>query len=169
MKRILIGALGAMVAATSVHAQTVVLARHAEKADQGEDPALSETGQARAQALAAALADAGVNRILVTPLQRTGQTAGPTAAAAGIEPEAISLDGGVPAHAARVAEAVRRSGPHEVILVVGHSNTVADIAHALGDDDAPPLADCEYDRLLVIQLGDEPTVVRSRYGEPSNC
>jgi broad specificity phosphatase PhoE len=145
----------------------VVLVRHAEKVDQSADPALSEAGRARAQALAAVLADSGVTRVLVTPLIRTGQTAAPTATAAGIEPVAIPLDGGVAVHAARVAAAVRESDPSDVVLVVGHSNTVPDIARALGDVGATALADCDYDRLLVVRLGETPSVMRSRYGAPS--
>lgn len=149
-------------------AQTVILVRHAEKVDASADPDLSEAGYVRAEALAAVLADAGVTQAWSTPLARTRLTATPTAAAAGIEVGTLSLEGGGAAHVARVVEMLRAAGPDEVILVSGHSNTVPDIARALGVADEPPMSDCEYDRLLVIDLdGGGARVVRGRYGAPS--
>lgn len=146
-------------------AQTVVIVRHAEKADDSRDPDLSEAGRARAAALAEALKGARLTLALATPLKRTVQTGFPAAQAAGLVPTTVPLDGGVVAHAARVAEAVRAAGPDATVLVVGHSNTVPDIARALGDPAPEALTDCDYDRLTVIQLGgSEPKAVHARYG-----
>ena len=58
MKRLLLAAALSLLTAASAMAQTVYLVRHAEKADASADPVLSEAGQARAAALAAALAEA---------------------------------------------------------------------------------------------------------------
>lgn len=145
-------------------AQTVILVRHGEKADDSADPDLSEAGRARAQALAAALAEAGVTHVFTTPLKRTRQTAGPTAEAAGVEVVEVSTAGGA-AHIARVAEAVRAAPADAVVLVAGHSNTVPAIARALGDPSPEILTDCDYDRLTVLTLdGEAARVVRGRYG-----
>lgn len=169
MKRHLAGLLtaAALFCGGSAYAQTVILVRHAEKVDASADPALSEAGGLRALALSQVLADAGVTRVLTTPLIRTRETGRPTAQAAGLGLTEISLDGGVAAHAARVAQAVRAASSQDVILVVGHSNTVPAIAAALGDPSPEALGDCDYDRLLVLTLTAGSTqVIQGRYGEP---
>lgn len=156
-------------AASAAQAQTVVLVRHAEKAGEAGDPDLSPAGQARAQALAQALAEARVTSVISTPFKRTRQTAAPAAEAAGVPVVAIDTQGGVAAHAARVAAEVRKAPPTAAVLVVGHSNTVPEIARALGDPAPPALTDCDYDGMTVIQLapGQPPKVVRGRYGAPT--
>lgn len=165
MKRLLLAAaMTALLAAPAV-AQTVIVVRHAEKAEQSADPVLSDLGEARAAALAETLAGAGVTHVFVTPLQRTGLTAGPSAEAAGSAPIAVSLDGGAAAHVARLVGQVRQLSSEAVVLVVGHSNTVPDIARALGASEAATMEDCEYDRLTVLTL--TPTgahAVTGRYG-----
>ena len=59
-------------------ARLVFLVRHTEREWEGEDPRLTREGEARAQALAAALRDAGITAIITTQWQRArhGQTAG---------------------------------------------------------------------------------------------
>ena len=171
MKRLMLAAALSLLAAGSAIAQTVVLVRHAEKADASADPVLSEAGQARAGALAVALSDADLSHVFTSPLQRTRLTARPAAEAHAINPEAISLEGGTEAHVRRVAERIRGLPAHAVVLVVGHSNTVPLIAVALGETGPSEMADCEYDRLTVITVeddGDSPAII-GRYGEPANC
>ncbi|MDP1911832.1 histidine phosphatase family protein [Brevundimonas sp.] len=156
-------------------AQTVVLVRHAEKADASADPALSEAGQARAEALAALLADRPPTMIMRTPPQRTGLTAQPLlyVRANGRRPDLVitPFEGRtVPEHVQMIAGLVREQSPDAIILIVGHSNTVPLIARALGYRDAADMPDCEYDRMTVLVLnGDHTTAVIDRYGEPANC
>lgn len=168
MRHLLIPLL-ALAVAGAAHAQTVVLARHGEKAE-GQDPELTSAGQARAQALAEAVKGARLTRVLATPPKRTQLTAGPAAAAAGLKVEPVSLDGGGAAHVARVAAEVRKAKPGETVLVVGHSNTVPEIARALGDANPVALTDCDYDSLTIIDLGSSPpAVVHARYGAPTKA
>ena len=168
MKRLLLAAAMTTILAAPAAAQTVIVVRHAEKAEQSADPVLSGLGEARAAALADTLAGAGVTHVFVTPLQRTGLTAGPSAAAAGSEPVAVSLDGGAAAHVARLVGQVRQLSPGAVVLVVGHSNTVPDIARALGATGAAAMDECEYDRLTVLTLTpDSAHAVTGRYGAAS--
>lgn len=167
--RLIAVTLASVLAVTPALAQTVVIVRHGEKVAPNGDPDLSAAGQARAQALAQALAGARIRVVLATPLKRTQQTAQPAAQAAGVPVVPIAFDGGDAAHAQRVADAARQAPADAAVLIVGHSNTVADIARALGDPAPVAPTDCEYDTMTVIQLDGSaaPKVVHSRYGAPT--
>lgn len=159
------------IVAGPIAAQTVIVVRHAEKMSDSGDPPLSEAGQARAQALAEALRDAGITHVVTTSLRRTIQTGAPTAQAAAVVPTSIDVSSGGAAHIAQVAGFVQALPDEAIVLVVGHSNTVPEIARALGDPEPEMLTDCDYDRLVVLTLHDEaaPHVIRGRYGAPSEA
>lgn len=152
-------------------ATTIVLVRHAEKrSDQGSDPGLTEAGQARAEALATVLKDAGVDRIYTTQLQRTWLTAMPTAQAAG--KASIHVDiafGQVEAFIDEMVKRLRGEAGGETVLVVGHSNTVAPLVAALSGRPELAMSEAEYDRLttLVLSQSGDASLIRARYGKPS--
>ena len=142
-------------------AKTVILVRHAERAGgMGADVGISEAGRCRAEALARVLADAHVKRIYVSEVARTGQTAEPLAAKLHIRPEVVPAKD-TPGLVAKL----REGAPEEVILVVGHSNTLPEIVKLLGGGEVPPIGDSEYDRLFVATLThpNQATVVTLRY------
>lgn len=147
----------------------VLLVRHAEKAAApGNDPRLSPAGEARARALAAALADARVSAVVATQFVRTASTAAPLAAARGLTPRIVRAGGQTPAHVRAVAAAVRGNPPGSVVLVVGHSNTIPAIIGALGGPAMPELCDAEYANLFVLSMPARgaPRLVRASYGAP---
>ncbi len=137
----------------------VLVVRHAEKVDNSADPALSEAGMARARALAAALADAGVQHVIVTPRQRTLLTAQPLMTTLGLEAEVVGFGANMNAHIADLAAAVRRQ-PGKVVLVVGHSNTVPALVHALGGPKQPDLCETRYASLFAVVPGAPDTPAR---------
>ena len=144
----------------------VLLVRHAEKgADPPGDPSLSTAGEGRARALAAALRDAGVTAVITSQFRRTRETAQPVATARGVTPEVVAVGReGISDHVKAVASAVRRH-PGEVVLVVGHSNTIPSIVAELGGPRLPDLCDSSYGHLFVLRLGEEGArLVRTRYG-----
>jgi broad specificity phosphatase PhoE len=146
----------------------VLVVRHAEKVDNSDDPALSANGQARAEALAEALADAGVGHVIVTHRQRTRLTAAPLTAELGVEPEVVAFGRDMAEHVQAVAAAVRRQAG-KVVLVVGHSNTVPMIVHALGGPRMPDLCDARYGGLFTVVPGADGVpakVVVSSFGVP---
>jgi broad specificity phosphatase PhoE len=149
---------------------TVIVVRHAEKAmGQGDDPHLSEAGEARARALARSLADAGVTAVITTQFVRTAETAAPTAREAGVTAAVVPVKwDSVSSNAAGIAAAVRghRGG---VVLVVGHSNTVPDIVAALGADRPVEICDSEYDRMEIVTMeaGGSARLIETRYGAPT--
>jgi broad specificity phosphatase PhoE len=132
----------------------VVVVRHAEKAaDDPKDPTLSEAGQARAEALARALAGLPLSAAYATQYKRTQFTATPAAKACGIEVtvrEATAANAAT--YATDLAHEIRQGAPGRNLLVVGHSNTVPDIVKALTGSTPAPLADDEFDRVYVVTL-----------------
>ena len=155
-------------AAVRAQATTVVLVRHAEKAPApASDPLLSDAGQARAGALAEALADAQVQAVIVTPYQRTRLTAQPLVDKRGLTPQVVQVVPISPTHVADVARAVREH-KGQGVLVVGHSNTIPAIVGALGGPKLPDLCDGQYAQLFTLVIPEQgtPSLVRSQYGAP---
>jgi broad specificity phosphatase PhoE len=157
-------------AQSAAGATTVYLVRHAEKVDESRDAALSEIGLRRADALADALANAGITAVYATQFQRTQRTGGALAARMGLTPTIEAASGDAAAHARAIADAIRTRHAGGRVLVVGHSNTVPLIVRALGGSAPEALGDNEYDSLFIVTLpaaGGAVTTVRARYGEPN--
>ncbi|KFN47536.1 histidine phosphatase family protein [Arenimonas metalli] len=145
----------------------VVVVRHAEKAtNDARDPDLSTDGEARARALAAALAGSRLDAAYATQFKRTQQTAAPAADAAGLDVTVRPVDGSNAAsYAADLARDLRALPAGSVVLVVGHSNTVPGIVAALDGRPERAMPETEYDRFTTVRLradGGADTVV-SRY------
>ena len=140
-------------------AATFVVVRHAEKStDDARDPSLSETGKARAQALARLLAGAPLNAAYATDFRRTQQTAQPAADAHGT---AITIyDAQLPA--TTFAAQLRAAHAHGTVLVVGHSNTVPDIVAALSGQPVDAMSDDQYDLVYRVGTGSDGKVTLSR-------
>jgi broad specificity phosphatase PhoE len=143
-------------------AATFVVVRHAEKStDDARDPSLSETGKARAQALARLLVDAPLSAAYATGFRRTQQTAQPAADAHGIK---ITIyDAKIPA--TTLAAQLRAAHAHGTVLVVGHSNTVPDIVAALSGQPVDAMSDDQYDLVYRISTGSDgkTTLTRDQY------
>jgi phosphohistidine phosphatase SixA len=161
--------LFAFVPATAAIAQDgpslVILVRHAEKAAvPGNDPPLSEAGMARAKALAVALANTPVTAIVTTNYARTFETASVVAQERKLTAEKIGIEGGMAAHVAAVAAAVRAK--KGVVLVVGHSNTIPAIATALGAPKMTDICDAHYGRMFILlPMGSgTPSLTLANYG-----
>jgi phosphohistidine phosphatase SixA len=130
-------------------ARLVFLVRHTEREGEGEDPPLTRPGEARAQALAATLRDAGITAIITTQWQRTRDTAKPLAAILKITPEVVPVyDGKAAENSLAVAAFVRRR-KDEVVLVVGHI-TVTGVIAALGGPRLPTICDNVFSDLFVF-------------------
>lgn len=146
----------------------VVLVRHAEKAPEpGSDPALSDAGAQRAQALVKALAGLGVNAVITTQYRRTRDTAAPLAQALGVQPQVIETRrGDMPGHVQAVADAVRAQ--NGAVLVVGHSNTVTALLAALGGPKLAELCETSFHHAFVLQPAASPLRwAQLSYGAPS--
>ncbi len=136
----------ALIAADSrVH--TIIMVRHGEKLNPTGDTVLNGKGQARALLLAETLRDAKVSRIFYSPFIRMRQTGKPISTATGVKPVEISAD-----ELDKLVTELRRGAPGATTLVIHHSNTIPEIVKKLGGGEIPPLAETEYDRMLILTL-----------------
>jgi len=145
-------------------ARLVFLVRHTEREWEGEDPPLTREGEVRAQALAAALRDAGITAIITTQWKRTRDTAKPLATILRITPEAVPVyEGKAVENSLAVAEAVRRR-KDETVLVVGHI-TVTGVIAALGGPRLPTICDNIFSDLFVFApAGGDQSFLHLHYG-----
>jgi len=139
---------------------TIILVRHAEKIDQGEDPDLSPAGRERAHKLSGMLSEAGIQALFATQFKRTQQTLMPLAEATHLEIQVRS--------AYRTDELVRtilESYPGQTVAVASHSDRVTEIIEALGGRPVGILPEQEYDNLFIVTvLGDSrAAVVRLKF------
>ena len=134
---------------------TAYLVRHAEKVTAGEamqiadpkDPPLTEAGQARAVQLADLLQDKGIDAVWSSDYRRTRDTALPLATRLGLVVQLYD-----PSDPDSLVSALK-ARPQDSVLVVGHSNTIPNLAALLGMSPGEPIDEAnEYDRLYRIDL-----------------
>jgi len=158
--------LGLALAVPAAAQKAVFVVRHAEKISE-QDQKLSEAGHARASRLASMLADSGISAIYATDTERARDTAGPLARKLGLKVSTYDtgakMSGAVDARP--FVAALRQDHANEVVLVVGHSNTIPDLLSAFGCTEKISLAADEYDDIFVVVPKREggATLVRLRY------
>jgi broad specificity phosphatase PhoE len=172
--RLFLGFVLGLLCVRAVSAQqastVVIVVRHADKDTIPKaDPPLTAAGVARAKALAAAVADAGVEAIITTELLRSRETARPLAEARRLTTTTVPHGSDIAEHAQAVAAAVRKLHG-KTVLVVGHGETVGPIIQALGGPAIPEVCAYEYSNLYTLVLDENDKAVRmihSSYGAPS--
>jgi broad specificity phosphatase PhoE len=145
---------------------TVILVRHAEKKIEpnNPDPDLAPEGLQRAQEIARAFGNAGVNTIFATQYKRTQQTVKPLSERTGVPVTLLDAN--------RTDELVKRiqtSLRGQTIFIAGHNNTVPAIASALSGESFPVIPESEYDNLFIVTIYrfGKAKVVKLRYGKAS--
>jgi broad specificity phosphatase PhoE len=143
----------------------VIVVRHAERADGGpvasamtgvQDPPLSAAGTARAARLATMFADAGVKAVFSSEYRRTQDTAKPLADKLGLQVQTIPAKD-LPGLVARL----KSQHAQDVVVVVGHSNTVPAIVKQFGGGEITVPED-DYTSLFIV-VPATGTVTRIRY------
>ncbi len=132
---------------------TCYIVRHAEKAAaapgsmMGNDVPLSEKGERRAEELKRLLLDKKISYIYSTNYNRTRSTAKPLSDAITVPIQVYGSD-------TLVKFAAMLKGLKKNVLVVGHSNTIDDIANALCNAKVVPadLPDSSYSNLLLVKF-----------------
>jgi broad specificity phosphatase PhoE len=136
----------------SASTTTIMVMRHAEKsALPAEDPPLSPAGEARALALAQILGrapeDFRVQAIFVSEFRRTQDTVRPLANRLSVPVVVVSA-----ADTELVADRARDEYRGGRVLIVGHSNTVAEIVEELSGQKVPAMGEGEYGIAYVVAL-----------------
>ena len=135
--------------------------RHAEKAAEPDgDPPLSEAGRARAQSLAALLADVPLAAVYATPTRRAQETARPVAEAKGLDVR--EYDGAQPPTETVTVMHLRHVGSQ--VLVVGHSNTVPLLVSTLCACAVAPIDEATYGQVYEVRIGADGTARLSMRG-----
>jgi broad specificity phosphatase PhoE len=161
-------AMGLALACTPARAQRAVyLVRHAERESLigNDNPGLTPAGVARAGELRALLGHARIGAIYTSQFRRTKETAEPLATALSLSPTAIT-DG----DADKTIEHIRANHAREIVLVVGHSNTIDKLlARLTGGEAVVTIQDSEFDRVFVAVVTgtDQAGWSEFRYGTPS--
>jgi broad specificity phosphatase PhoE len=140
--------------------QAIFLVRHAEQSLDVEDPALTEVGHRRAQALAQVLKDVGINVIYTTERRRSIQTAEPISKSLNIESKRLLLR-----DLDSLIGRLRTQHLNDRVLVISHSLTLPRLLKALGYPVDITIGEKEYDNLFVIvpKRDSSPLVLRLRY------
>jgi len=148
--------------------RAIFVVRHAEKASDSNDVSvpLSAAGTERARRLAAMLKDAGVTAIYSTETVRTRATVQPLAQALKLPVRIYAAKDaqGKPTAQPLLAQ-LRAENKKDLVLVVGHGDTVPVLLQGLGVAGTITLGAAEYDNLFLVvpQPGSSPLFVRLRY------
>lgn len=128
---------------------TLYLVRHAEKqTDDSRDPELTAAGKTRAEKLANWLLDKNITAAWSSNYKRTRDTAAPLLAKSG-----LGLTVYDPGNQAEFAN-ILLSQQHNA-LVVGHSNTIPELARILCGCTVDDMGESEYDRLITVTVIDQ--------------
>ena len=130
--------------------KTIILVRHAEKADAtSQDPDLSAEGKLRAERLAQAIKKYKPGAIYSTDFKRTRDTAAPMAARRKLQVQ--TYDSRKPAE---IIDAIMKSKTKRH-MIVGHSNTVPGLANLLGKKEVfKNLDESEYGVIWIVRIRD---------------
>lgn len=150
--------------AAALAQQEVILVRHAElQAGAMAAPKnvpLSPAGKERAQRLAAVLKDAGVAAIYVTDFTRTNDTAQPLSQELD-RPLTVVSKG----EQQDLAGRLRKNHGSQVVLVVGHTDTLPELIKSLGYPGSVKIEAQDYGNIFIVTpRGDTaPAFLRLRY------
>jgi broad specificity phosphatase PhoE len=147
---------------TAAAQKAVIVVRHGENTKD----TLTEAGLARAVRLAKVLGSTGVAAVYSTDTKRTIGTATPLAEARKLPVTLYDTGdeaGGIDARP--FVSTLHREHPDDVVLVVGHSNTVPDLLKTLGCTEDVTIAPRGYDDLFVVVPRESggATLVRLKY------
>ena len=132
------------------HTKTIILVRHAEKADAtSQDPDLSAEGKTRAEKLAKIVKRYKPGAIYSTDFKRTRDTVAPMA-----DRRKLKIQIYDPKKPAELVDVVMKSNTKR-FLIAGHSNTIPGLANLFGKKELfKNLDDSEYGAIWIVRIRD---------------
>ena len=147
---------------------TVFIIRHAEKADNSDDPPLAPAGMERAQALVRVAGDAGVKAIYSSQFKRNLDTVRPLAdhLKIPVTEMAVTLDNPGD-YGKELARAVLDKHAGETIVVVSHRNTIPAIIEGLSGKAGQETTGDAYNDLFIVLIPakGEARLIKAQYGQ----
>jgi len=142
-----LGALACLLASSSVNAQeTVFVIRHAEQELTGLiDAELRSEGRERATYWATILRPSGLDLVVTTEIERSRATGAIIAEALGVPRVEFNRGGSL-----AIAKFLRENYPDDVILVVGHSDSIPKLLRSFGYQDTFPISTAAYGWLFIV-------------------
>ena len=148
---------------------TIIFVRHAEKDLMvSDDPGLTEAGERRVFELTRQMqgADvvAGIDAIYSTSFKRNIETVKPLAEVLDLQIHEYNKN-----EYEQVLDQILDNYKGKIILVAGHSDTLAGLMAELGaSKSVPEIADNEYDNIYIVSIPGfgKTKTIRLRYGEP---
>ncbi|AEI48193.1 phosphoglycerate mutase family protein [Runella slithyformis] len=143
----IVPAISLLLMVSACHTSKIYIVRHAERLDDSADTPLSEAGHRRAKALSDSLYNQAIDYIFVSKYQRNRQTAQPL-----IERLGKSYEIYEPKPTGVILERLGQIKGKNAV-VVGHSDTILEIAKGLGTK--PSILNIvheDYDNLFVITV-----------------
>lgn len=145
----------AATASSDVDSFKLYLLRHAEKQlDGSRDPELNAAGKRRAAQLASWLGDRQLQKVWSSDYRRTRDTATPLLNESGLELAIYD-----PRQQGALAGTLLAEKQNAVI--VGHSNTIPELARLLCHCEVDDMDESEYDRLIVVAVDNGKIVLKT--------
>jgi broad specificity phosphatase PhoE len=139
---------------------TILLVRHAEKVEPGDNVPLTLAGELRAKQLAHVAGDAGIKAIYTTDWKRTKATVAPLATCLALKPIDYS-------EAKQLVDKLNAEHAGQTVLVVSHHQTIQEIIDALAGPGSSRDRDSAYDSLTVLchYAPGKVSILRLKYGQ----
>lgn len=149
---------------TRAQTTKVYIVRHAEKSSENQadaDPELTTIGMQRAEALTKKLSKEQFDAVFSTNYKRTRNTG--AGIAAKNKREVLLYNPSAPK---ALVERIKKEYNGKTVLIVGHSNTILELAEAFGATrPIKELTDDDYDNLILVKiLNNEVTVELEKFG-----
>jgi broad specificity phosphatase PhoE len=147
--------IGNAIATDTDKTYRLYLVRHAEKQqDDSRDPELTAAGKKRSEQLADWFRDKDIKDIWSSDYKRTRDTANPLLSQLGLE---LSIyDPGDQAVLVK-----QLTDKQHNALIVGHSNTIPELARLLCECEISDMEESEHDRLIIISVSNTKTQVKT--------
>jgi 2,3-bisphosphoglycerate-dependent phosphoglycerate mutase len=146
--------------------QTFYIVRHAEKADDSNDPQLSQQGIDRAVDLEKYLASKKLDTVFTSTFKRTMLT-GLTVSLPRALPQ-LAINQQDPQTLNAFIERMKKIASDKGILIVGHTNTIPTMVFGICGQTISPIAENDYDNIYIITIKNgTKTLEQLTYGKPS--